>query len=48
MGSKDELHSSATGKSLLAYLEEKEVDRLLNKELEKYTETNLFQRGRII
>jgi DNA-binding IclR family transcriptional regulator len=41
MGSKDELHSSATGKLLLAYLKDKEVDKLLNKKLEKYTENTI-------
>jgi len=47
MGSKDELHSSATGKLLLAYLEEKEVDRLLKKKLEKYTENTITERKKL-
>jgi DNA-binding IclR family transcriptional regulator len=42
-GSKDELHSSATGKLLLAYLEEKEVDKLLDDKLEEYTENTITE-----
>jgi len=43
MGSKDELHSSATGKLLLAYLKDKEVDKLLDKQLEKYNENTITE-----
>jgi len=35
-GSKDELHSSATGKLLLSYLKEKEVDKFLKSNLFTY------------